>query len=79
MTEAQPASEALVPPAPPPGPAASDEAKPGAEAKPAAPAPHRFGPWLLRLAILIVAAGLVLLLAFRWDVWVGAAQPPDHG
>ncbi|HEY8014828.1 MAG TPA: HlyD family secretion protein [Dongiaceae bacterium] len=71
MTEAQPASEALVPPAPSPGPAASDEAKPGAEAKPAAPAPHRFGPWLLRLVILIIAAGLVLLLAFRWDVWVG--------
>ena len=71
MTEAQPASEALVPPAPSPGPTAPDEVKPGAEAKPAAPAPHRFGPWLLRLVILIIAAGLVLLLAFRWDVWVG--------
>ena len=74
MTEAQPASEAPVPSAPPPpGPA------PGAEAKPAAPAPHRAGPWLLRLAILVIAGGLVMLLAFRWDVWVGRAQPPDHG
>jgi membrane fusion protein, multidrug efflux system len=65
MTEAQSASETPVPPAPPPGPA------PNAEAKPAAPAPHRLGPWFLRLAILVVAGGLVLLLAFRWDVWVG--------
>ena len=74
MTEAQPAPEALVPLAPPPGPAAPGEAKPTAQPKPAAPPPHRFGPWLLRLAILIIAGGLVLLLAFRWDTWVGQAS-----
>ena len=65
MTEAQPASETPVPSAPPPGPAQSPAETP------VAPPPHRAGPWLLRLAILVIAGGLVLLLAFRWDVWVG--------
>ncbi|HEY2113375.1 MAG TPA: hypothetical protein VGH25_16805, partial [Dongiaceae bacterium] len=66
MTEAQPASESPVSSAPPPGPAPSAATTP-----PATSLPHRAGPWLLRLAILVVAAGLVVLLATRWDVWVG--------
>jgi membrane fusion protein (multidrug efflux system) len=74
MTEVQPAPQALVPPPPPPSPAAPGEAKPAAAPTPAGPAPHRFAPWLLRLAILIIAGGLVLLLAYRWDTWVGQAS-----
>jgi membrane fusion protein (multidrug efflux system) len=66
MTEVQPASEIPGSSGPPRGPSQSPGAKRAAEP------PHRIRAWLLRLAILVIAGGIVGLLAFRWDVWVGA-------
>src|SRR5690242_17667640 len=75
MMEGRPASTVLnpsgSPPAsgqPPPSPS------PSAAAKQAAEPPHRTGAWLLRLAILVIAGGIVALLATRWDVWVGRSS-----
>ncbi len=62
--EEQPASTALTAPGPAPS-------APGT--KPAGPS-HRLGAWLLRLVILVIAAGIVALFVIRWDTWVGQAS-----
>jgi membrane fusion protein, multidrug efflux system len=68
IMEGQPASEM-------PG---NSESSPGssqsAGATRAAAPLHRIGPWVLRLVILVIAAGVLVLLATRWDVWVGASS-----
>jgi membrane fusion protein (multidrug efflux system) len=67
MMEGKPASTVLNLSGPPPAPGQSTGAK---RAEP----PHRLGAWLLRLMILVIAGGIVALLATRWDVWVGQAS-----
>jgi membrane fusion protein, multidrug efflux system len=73
--EGNPASTVLNPSGPPPASGQPATApSPSATPKQAAEAPHRTGAWLLRLAILVIAGGIVALLATRWDVWVGQAS-----
>ncbi|WP_343714294.1 HlyD family secretion protein [Inquilinus sp.] len=67
--DGQPDSTSLSPSAPPPGSSRSPEQG----LKPAG-ALHRFGPWLLRLAILAIAGIVVSLFITRWDSWVGQAS-----
>src|SRR6202163_1154211 len=67
MMEEKPALTVLSPSGPPPAPSQSTGEK---RAKP----PHRLGPWLLRLVILVIAGGIVALLATRWEVWLGQAS-----
>jgi membrane fusion protein, multidrug efflux system len=73
--EGNPASTVLNPSGPPPASGQPPTApSPSATPKQAAEPPHRTGAWLLRLAILVIAGGIVALLATRWDVWVGQAS-----
>src|SRR5262245_56076909 len=61
--DAQPAPETPAPAVPAPSPASGT--------RPAAKPQHWSIAWLLRLAILVIAGGIVVLLATRWDTWVG--------
>src|SRR4029077_15114423 len=73
--EGKPASTVLNPSLPPPASGQPPPApSPSATPKQAAEPTHRTGAWLLRLAILVIAGGIVALLATRWDVWVGQAS-----
>jgi membrane fusion protein, multidrug efflux system len=73
--EGKPASTVLNPSLPPPASGQPPTApSPSATPKQAAEPTHRTGAWLLRLAILVIAGGIVALLATRWDVWVGQAS-----
>jgi membrane fusion protein (multidrug efflux system) len=72
--DGQPTSAAVSPSGPTPAsaqPPASPDQSTGT--KPS----HRLGAWLLRLAILVIAGGIVALFVIRWDVWVGQASRQD--
>jgi membrane fusion protein (multidrug efflux system) len=69
MMEGRPASEIPGTTAPPPTPSQTSQS---GGAKRAAWLPHWVKGSLVRLAILIIAGGIVVLFAVRWDTWVGA-------